>query len=59
MTIEIRELVIQARVTASEEIAPILPPRSRAQEKADEARWVEIITQQVLDKLREDGGWSR
>jgi hypothetical protein len=59
MTIEIRELVIQARVTASEETAPASPFRSRAQEKAEEARWVEIITQRVLEKLREEGGWSR
>lgn len=59
MTIEIRELVIQARVTAPEEVPPCIPVRGIAQEKADEARWVEIIAQRVVDKLREEGGWSR
>lgn len=59
MTIEIRELVIQARVSAPEEAPPRAPVRSIAQEKADEARWVEIIAQRVVDKLREEGGLGR
>ena len=57
MTIEIRELVIQARVAAGEERQSITQ-RGIAQQKADEARWVELITQRVLEKLREEGGWN-
>ena len=56
MTIEIRELVIQAKVVAGEERLPSAT-RGIAQQKADEARWVELIAQRVLEKLREEGGW--
>ena len=35
-----------------------LTQRGIAQQKADEARWVELITQRVLEKLREEGGWN-
>lgn len=59
MTIEIRELVIQAKVVAPEGSAAVVAPRSRAQEKVDEARLIERVAQRVLDRLREDGGWMR
>lgn len=55
MTVEIRELVIQARVTpGSAEGAPA-PSRSIAQSRAEEARWVELVARRVLELLREQG----
>ncbi|EPG9313724.1 DUF5908 family protein [Serratia marcescens] len=48
MTIEIRELVIEARIrdgTSGDETSP--------QGDDDVARWVELVTRQVLDTLRE------
>jgi hypothetical protein len=59
MTIEIRELVIQAKVIAPTESLSPVPTRSIVQKKADEARLVEMISQRVLEKLRENGGWNR
>ncbi len=57
MTIEIRELVIQAKIVPSEMEKTIIPVRSIAQEKVDEARWIEMVAQRVIDKLREEGRW--
>ncbi|MFJ3368114.1 DUF5908 family protein [Pseudomonas sp. NPDC086251] len=59
MTIEIRELVIQAKIAAPEPTKAHPAPRSLAQEKVDEARWIETITQRVLEKLREERGWNQ
>lgn len=58
MTIEIRELVIQAAVAPAAGEVALMPGRSVAQEKTDEARWIEIIAQHVLQKLREEEGWQ-
>jgi hypothetical protein len=59
MTIEIRELVIQARITPPTEPDRVPAMRSIAQEKSEEARLIERISQHILDKLREDGGVLR
>ena len=58
MTIEIRELVIQAQVVAPDR-PHAAPVRSVAQEKSDEAQLVEQITQRVLKKLLENRGWMQ
>ncbi|QTL39570.1 hypothetical protein HGO23_17560 [Xenorhabdus budapestensis] len=63
MTVEIRELIIQAKVVSS---APILPTQatgsvqqghSLIQESLDEAIWVEKIKREVLAALRDEEGW--
>ncbi|MDC9591117.1 DUF5908 family protein [Xenorhabdus sp. XENO-10] len=63
MTVEIRELIIQAKVVSS---APILPTQateserqgySLIQESLDEAIWVEKIKHEVLAALRDEEGW--
>ncbi|PXX59071.1 hypothetical protein SAMN05660489_04877 [Pseudomonas sp. LAMO17WK12:I10] len=59
MTIEIRELVIQAKVVTSNMEKSIIPVRSIAKEKVDEARMIEMVTKRVIDKLREEEGWMR
>jgi len=55
MTVEIRELVIQARVSSPGGDSEPAPMRGVAQEKASEARWVELIARRVLELLREEG----
>lgn len=59
MTIEIRELVIQAKVTVPEETPSVMPVRNTAQQKADEAKLIELVMRRVLEKLREQGSWIR
>ncbi|WP_080417851.1 DUF5908 family protein [Burkholderia ubonensis] len=59
MTVEIRELVIQAKVAAPDSEPAAAPVRTIAQAKATEARWVELVARRVLDMLREEGGWNR
>ncbi|CDL86117.1 DUF5908 family protein [Xenorhabdus cabanillasii] len=63
MTVEIRELIIQAKVVSS---APILPTQatesaqqghSLIQESLDEAIWVEKIKREVLAAIRDEEGW--
>lgn len=58
MTIEIRELVIEARVTDAERGQQSSLAYSVAQKKEEEARWVTLICQRVLELLREDRGRS-
>ncbi|MFI8415494.1 DUF5908 family protein [Serratia sp. NPDC078593] len=53
MTVEIRELIIQAEVTESSQ--PILPLPSTGYADLDEQRWVEKIKQEVLEHLLERG----
>jgi hypothetical protein len=52
MTVEIRELVIQARVIAEDKQLPALPPTRTLSEQ----EWVELVTRRVLECLREQGG---
>ncbi|KMJ47022.1 DUF5908 family protein [Xenorhabdus khoisanae] len=63
MTVEIRELIIQAKVVSS---SPILPTQateshqqshSLIQESLDEAALVEKIKREVLAALRDEEGW--
>jgi hypothetical protein len=51
MTVEIRELVIQARVTTEDQQSPALPPTRTLSEQ----EWVEMITRRVLECLGEQG----
>ncbi|MEX0445114.1 DUF5908 family protein [Xenorhabdus sp. SGI246] len=60
MTVEIRELIIQAKVVSS---APTQTTESAQQghsliqESLDEAIWVEKIKREVLAALRDEEGW--
>ncbi|MCP9268462.1 DUF5908 family protein [Xenorhabdus bovienii] len=58
MTVEIRELIIQAKVVSSAQ--PTESERqghSLVQESLDEAIWVEKIKREVLAALRDEEGW--
>lgn len=57
MTIEIRELVIQARVTAPDERGT--PAVAASLSPAQEERWIETVSRRVLEQLREDGWGQR
>lgn len=59
MTIEIRELVIQAKLITPENSVSKPLELTTAQSKANEARLIELITQEVLHRLREEGGLYR
>ncbi len=52
MTLEIRELVIEARVV--DDASPgQKAPRGPGMSVAEQARWVELVTRRVLDALHE------
>ncbi|PHM45306.1 hypothetical protein Xmau_00956 [Xenorhabdus mauleonii] len=58
MTIEIRELVIQAKVVSSTQpTGPAQQSHSLIQESLDEAVFVEKIKREVLAALRDEEGW--
>ncbi|MGF6190430.1 DUF5908 family protein [Serratia sp. 2723] len=53
MTVEIRELIIQAEVTESSQ--PVLPIPSGNYADLDEQRWIEKMKKEVLEHLLERG----
>lgn len=59
MTIEIRELVIQATISETCNTPEKRPSRTIAQEMDEEVRWIERISQRVLEQLREERGWNQ
>ncbi|PHM66680.1 hypothetical protein Xsto_01009 [Xenorhabdus stockiae] len=58
MTIEIRELIIQAKVVSSTQTTrPDQKDHSLIQEHLDQAALVETIKREVLAALRDEEGW--
>lgn len=56
MTIEINELVIQATVSPGKG-AYSTDKLSRLEHREDDDRWVELISERVMQQLRDIGGW--
>jgi hypothetical protein len=56
MTIEINELIIQATVTSAKGSHSV-DKLSRQEEREDDERWVELISERVMRQLRDIGGW--
>ncbi|MHA1066703.1 DUF5908 family protein [Enterobacter ludwigii] len=56
MTIEIRELVIEARVSDSQSPTQPWCPGNRERDREEQAKWIALISRQVLEKLREELG---
>ncbi|QWZ75381.1 DUF5908 family protein [Enterobacter roggenkampii] len=56
MTIEIRELVIEARISDSEGSSTKSLAEEIAKNREEEARWVELISKMVVEQLREERG---
>ncbi|MPY24385.1 DUF5908 family protein [Shewanella sp. YLB-07] len=54
MTIEIRELVIQACVRENDHHPHSITPLNRAQRQDDDNRWVELISQRVMKELQDE-----
>lgn len=56
MTIEIRELVIEARISDSQAASPPWRSDNPLRDREEEARWVALISRQVMEQLREELG---
>ncbi|NRB25085.1 DUF5908 family protein [Shewanella sp.] len=54
MTIEIRELVIQACVRDNDRHSHSRTSLNRVQRQDDDSRWVELISQRVMKELQEE-----
>ncbi|CAE6749194.1 hypothetical protein R69927_02083 [Paraburkholderia domus] len=60
MTLEIRELVIQAKVVSPEDSAPTVAPQlSLALEQFQEERLIRAVTRRVIEQLRDEGWGAR
>lgn len=57
MTIEIRELVIEARISDANGSSPPWREHRTDRDRDEEARWIAHISQRVMEELREE--WRR
>jgi len=57
MTVEIRELVIQAKVSMPEDTMALAQAPDSGWERGREERLIQTITRRVLEQLR-DEGWG-
>lgn len=56
MTIEIRELVIEARIVDGNGSSSPWREHRTDQDRDEEARWIALISQRVMEQLREEWG---